>query len=762
MFWAAMIGACCSWVAAVEPSTVATREGGCAWQSGFHSEGPSGSIWAALTFDDGSGPALYAAGAFQTIGDQQIQLVGRWDGSTWSAVGNELEGTVVLDLEIFDAGTGPALYAIGSFEIGGEYSALAKWDGKAWSTVGGGIWYTGYALEVFDDGAGEALYIGGQILSVGSQSVNHVAKWDGASWTALGAGVELSSIVHDLLVFDDGGGPDLYVAGSFESAGGIPALGIARWDGSAWSSVGSAFNRGVRALAVFDDGSGPALYAGGAFTSDGSEEVLHIGRWDGADWHPVGGGMDNKVSSLMVHDFGQGARLWAGGSFRQAGGQEANGLAAWDGSQWQALGAGVDTGVLTLTPFDDGSGEKLIAGGWFTKADHQPAPRIASWDGVSWSSLSSSSGGDGVSAPVRVSTVYDDGNGPAVYAGGDFALAGNEVVGKIARWDGSDWQPLGGGIDGDVRALEVFDSGSGAELYVGGEFIKAGHVAAANVARWNGSSWMPLGAGLNAKAQAMETFDDGSGAALYVLGDFDTVAGQSAPLIARWDGTAWSMVGTGLTGVSGTALEVYDDGSGPALYVAGFFEAAGGQPAKGIAKWDGTVWAPVGTGDPSQTVEGAIFSLKAFDDGTGPVLVAGGDFMSVDGIDVGNVAKWNGTQWAAMGQWPRSRGQDNLEVFNDGSGLKLCGVGMTEIRNTEVYRVTCWDGSQWQPLPDLELNLSIQSLTAFGSSLFVGGSFSATHDGVSTYFGEYSCAGTWIFADGFESGDVSTWSLSSP
>jgi hypothetical protein len=43
------------------------------------------------------------------------------------------------------------------------------------------------------------------------------------------------------------------------------AKGIARWNGTAWSPLGSGMSSTVNALTVFDDGTGPALYAGGSF-----------------------------------------------------------------------------------------------------------------------------------------------------------------------------------------------------------------------------------------------------------------------------------------------------------------------------------------------------------------------------------------------------------------------------------------------------------------------------------------------------------------
>src|SRR6056297_2178290 len=67
---------------------------------------------------------------------------------------------------------------------------------------------------------------------------------------------------------------------------------------------------------------------------------------------------------------------------------------------------------------------------------------------------------EGVGGRISAFQVFDDGSGPALYAGGDFATAGGVAVNNVARWDGSEWTPLGEGIDGWVEALAVFDDGS--------------------------------------------------------------------------------------------------------------------------------------------------------------------------------------------------------------------------------------------------------------------------------------------------------------
>ena len=64
----------------------------------------------------------------------------------------------------------------------------------------------------------------------------------------------------------------------------------------------------------------------------------------------------------------------------------------------------------------------------------------------------------GVSGPggydsVFALTTFDDGSGPALYAGGDFSAAGDKAAFGIARWDGSSWSPLGSGVTGNLSSV---------------------------------------------------------------------------------------------------------------------------------------------------------------------------------------------------------------------------------------------------------------------------------------------------------------------
>jgi hypothetical protein len=73
----------------------------------------------------------------------------------------------------------------------------------------------------------------------------------------------MNNIVSALAV----NGTDLYAGGFFTTAGGVPASYIAKWDGNAWSPLGSGVNNLVYALAA--DGTGH-LFVGGTFSLAGT------------------------------------------------------------------------------------------------------------------------------------------------------------------------------------------------------------------------------------------------------------------------------------------------------------------------------------------------------------------------------------------------------------------------------------------------------------------------------------------------------------
>src|SRR5688572_22774474 len=70
------------------------------------------------------------------------------------------------------------------------------------------------------------------------------------------------------------------------------------------------------------------------------------------------------------------------------------------------------------------------------------------------------------------------------------------------------------------------------------------------------------------------------------------------------------------------ALTAHEDDDGPVLYAGGDFTTAGGVAANRIAKWNGSNWSALGSG-----MNRTVRALAMHDDGGGPALYAGGDFF---------------------------------------------------------------------------------------------------------------------------------------
>jgi hypothetical protein len=396
-----------------------------------------------------------------------------------------LTATATIGQVAFEGSVLAAPIAFGEVNEVGPIVLVAVSDclgGLGWTSEFAGSGMNGAILAtvIVDDGSGPVLFAGGEFTEADGTAASRIARWDGEAWSPVGGG--MNGFVAALVEFDDGSGPALYAGGGFSTAGGVAATGIARWDGEAWSSVGGGVQGSVRSLAVYDDGSGPVLFAGGFFASAGGVPAASIAKWDGTAWSPLGGGMLGFVEALEVFDDGSGPSLFAGGLFVQAGGVPGTAYAArWSGGVWSPLGGGMNNPIYSLLAFDDGTGPALYAGGAFTLAGGVPADRIARWDGVAWSPLAS-----GMNSTVRSLAAFDDGSGsgPAIYAAGFFTIAGGSVANRVARWMDGDWEAVGSGLDGTVMSLSVLETPEERGLIAGGYFSAAGGEAASRLAAW--------------------------------------------------------------------------------------------------------------------------------------------------------------------------------------------------------------------------------------------------------------------------------------
>jgi hypothetical protein len=164
------------------------------------------------------------------------------------------------------------VYVAGQFTTAGGDPAnrIAMWNGNSWSALGEGLNGFCYSLALDNEGN---VYVGGGFTEAGGVVANKIAKWDGANWSALGLG--LNDDCRAIVIDEDG---NLFAGGNFTEAGVNLVNSIAQWDGASWQALNSGLNANCQALV--SDGA-ENVYVGGAFWMAGGAEASRIVQWNG-------------------------------------------------------------------------------------------------------------------------------------------------------------------------------------------------------------------------------------------------------------------------------------------------------------------------------------------------------------------------------------------------------------------------------------------------------------------------------------------------
>ena len=233
--------------------------------------------------------------------------------------------------------------------------------------------------------------------------------------------------------------------------------------------------------------------------------------------------------------------------------------------------------------------DTLYACGVFTEVDGNPTPGVAKRVGGHWIGV-----------------------GPV--------LPGGSSVGDLVKYNGRLVRTSNMTIDGIMRIHEFVDG-----------------------------QWVGLGPGIQgglggAKRLAVYQGD------LYVSGQFTPVAGNAGKEIMRWDGEQFHSLGSGLERALGDQTSfctgadmIVHDGF---LWVAGGCNFAGGIPASGIARWDGTEWCggPGSLGVPANGVSNIAFYRDT--------LFASVFVPQIDGVFVNYLAKIIGEEFVEVCSGP--------------------------------------------------------------------------------------------------------------
>ncbi len=607
-------------------------------------------------------------------------------------------------------------------------------------------WSSEFALDGFDgplhaatafdiDGPGPQgprLIVAGSFGSVRGRAASGVGLLGADGWSSLANAANFASCWEFTRFDPDGAGPEVEQLVAAATASGLAGFGIFGFNPvtGVWTQIAPGVTfESVLSLASFDaDGDGPQatmLLVGGS-RSDGTTTTNGVHRVAPGGYQFVGDNPNDFQTRAMAafDDDGPGPlppRLWVAGFFARDNAASIH-LRSWNGATWtnELTDADGPIGLFSLTLLDadgeGGDGPSLYLGGSFNRLGSVTARNLARRVGGAWQAV-------GTDLPLTASHVAaadPDGAGPlprtlfvATLGAPPFASASN--VYGLDQATGT-WRPTPV-VDGTISGLVGADpDGAGPReerLVVVGEFASVAGVPMSSIAAFDGRHWSPLesfanlGAYRNPTVFAMHD-DDGPGPiqpALYAGGGFLAIGGNPARGLARYDGRAWTAE-PGIVASSIRAIVEFDpDGDGPlpvGLAVGGVGITPAGQSATGVAFRGPNGWTRLASGPGVSNT--TINALAVFDeDGTGPNpprLFAAGDFFVIrNGVTLRGIGRWNGTLWEPVASGIGGT-VNALTVFDDdGAGPRgpalYAGGSFASAITVTTGAVARWDGTAW-------------------------------------------------------------------
>jgi hypothetical protein len=262
-----------------------------------------------LTVYDGK---LVAASNFDDPVDGASSLIAEWDGVSWTPIIDDVGTLTALQCSGGDLITG---WRISGESGGGPWEScwVSSWNGSQWT------WWGDFASQdgtvTFPPATIRFLtrydnqwVAGGSFSDAPGVRVGSLALYDGALWSSVGSWSDgimwlFASTVHD---------GKLIVGGAW---GNLQA-----WDGSSWTAI-------LPRLGDFDLVDHLISYRGGLIVGADFYEGFSngIAAWDGSLWSTMGSGVDGAVRALAVYE----NKLIVGGEFSTAGGKASPYLAWW-------------------------------------------------------------------------------------------------------------------------------------------------------------------------------------------------------------------------------------------------------------------------------------------------------------------------------------------------------------------------------------------------------------------------------------------------
>lgn len=213
----------------------------------------------------------------------------------------------------------------------------------------------------------------------------------------------------------------------------------------------------------------------------------------------------------------------------------------------------------------------------------------------------------------------------------------------------------------------------------------------------------------------------------------DLYIGGSLPLtkgIAKWTGANWSPLGGGANRGGASAFAVI----GNDLYVGGGFEMVGGVPANYIAKWNLITekWSALESGG-YNGVNGAVGAMAV----AGEHLYVAEAFTADGNISSNRIAKWNpaNSTWTSLGDGLNGNVYDIAVHAN----AVYVGGAFTLADSTPANYIAKWNGEAWTAL-GAGVNNHVNALSFYENDLYAGGYFTKAGGVSVNYVAKYNVA----------------------
>jgi hypothetical protein len=423
----------------------------------------------------------------------QSQTVGysmRRSRGEWSVAGGS-SGSAVFTYAL-------AAGAKGHVFAGGDSGSenLRGFTGSAWADCGVMVGGDKEINAIAFDPSGKFAYVAGTFTTTigGVANTVNIARYElpatgvsGGTWTALSTGT--NGRVRALVVVPTSSGHDVYAFGDFTS----PYNYVAKWNGSAWSSLGPNSASSVTGIhdAVYDNND--IIYFGGAWTGSigtvsapgGLAVVNGTGSLSSGNWR-------YKIAART----GVGTTLCSSavGSGTSATGKDVSWSSVTGATSYDLYREFVPAGGIyyflvntTSTSYSDTGAVTLSE-----QAEPSAATDGARSTNVGKYEISTNSfqkvGTSGFNSTCKALALADDFT--TLYGGGAFTAADGIKVGRVAQFNGVAWSAMSdnsniGVSGGDVESMLALPTG---EIAVGGAFTSAGSslvgTLGANLAFW--------------------------------------------------------------------------------------------------------------------------------------------------------------------------------------------------------------------------------------------------------------------------------------